>query len=421
MPVYRLRNGIKVWFDNAQDRLSFNDILRLVSTSTQRSNLRQIRGKQILYIAILKLPPLFLQLLKQHLQLPRTNPGQYGEVDGVPFLWIRLSGSKIGKAEDWGEFFNKMSNLQSHIGFCSVAYLAVEHDMPDECVERAMHFVMMRWRITGEWFNLDPQRVRRIMNRISAANISFSGTNCRFIIGETDGPDSLVGGFYQAPNQVPQNMTPHGFVYTVENILDQLEWDYLDALASNNALPENVRNVARRLRRTIKIGSTGPDDQGNFTVASLWDRVGLHYWAKCFMDTIRVVASPSIDCRADETRLHGRYFPFGPATVTPTPGPGQRILLSARPANTRHVSREHFELTDQDIVHNGDSTWSRFLVGQVGPPYIGNGVVIDMERDRGVTPPLHPTRAEMTFWQLHGLVTQNDVNENIAAGLYTPP
>jgi len=406
--VYDLANQIRIGYLGTQadlhtitSRLVFNHNL----TRQNRSALRLITGRQIVYIAILKLPQALWDLLRNHAGLPPTYFGQYGDENGERVFFIRLSGSKIGRAAGWTDFFNKMTNLKSHIGFCAISYLAIEHDMEDRSVEGAMHFVMMVYKITGEWYNLDPSRVRAILNRVIVAD-----NTCRFAFGETDGPDSPGAHF-----MIPLDSHDIGHVYLLKDKFDQAVRNVLRSIMADASLPQDVRTAVQRMLDDVKIGSTGPDDQGHLTRDSLWARIKLHLWAKCYVDSFDVVASPSRHCSDDETRLQGRYFPFEPTTAAP----GGRIYLSDRPANTRHISREHFSLTRQEIEEGRDSTWSRFVSGQVGPPYIGNvgdNETINETRHRAAATAPTFTRGDLWTWYGNGLVTLDDMGRNVQAG-----
>ena len=66
--------------------------------------------------------------------LLQSVEGQYGEfvlqangehfVPGTrrsrPILWLRLRATKVGKADSWRLFFQKMEKLQSHFGFAQL-------------------------------------------------------------------------------------------------------------------------------------------------------------------------------------------------------------------------------------------------------------------------------------------------------------
>jgi len=416
MPVIRVGGVFRIYYRDQAERQWIESRLH-EATPAFRTQLRQIIGKRIVYIAILDLSGDFVNLFdRRDGTVRQTNGGQYGEGNAVPMLWIRLKGKKIGCAGGWDEFFDKMTSLLTDIGFCGIHYLAIEHDMPEEMVEQAIHFLMLRWRISGEWYNLNTSdKIRLILRRVSTANSEYNTDNnlpdapCRFVFGSKGSPDE-ANATYTVPRDAPHGTTTQGFLYIAKDVYHQSEIDLLDSIINNQNIPANLRRIARYMRDGVKIGSTDPDDSRTFTLAALLERIRKHFWCKCTMDSVQYAASPSLDCRADERRVHGDHYDFDSTVVTG----GTEFQLANRPVHSSHIVREHFMLTNQQIDEGRDSTWADFFAAQPpGQPFIGGGVVMNGVRERVNAPPLGVPQDYLNQWLSLGLVTNDDLTDNM--------
>ena len=113
---------------------------RIIPASKRKEDESDDRNKSILYMMQLDLPDDFLEKIRK-----RCYP-----------LWYRLILVKIGHSQDWRTFIDKMQNLQFHIPFGRLKYIAIEHHhLPSKPAEQAMHYVFMGYHVTGEWYYMN--------------------------------------------------------------------------------------------------------------------------------------------------------------------------------------------------------------------------------------------------------------------------
>jgi len=268
--------GVSIHITNAHDRLlnSNRGILpreakgyvpRIIPASKRKVKDSDDDKKSILYMVQCDLPDKFMKKIKK-----RCYP-----------LWYRLELTKIGHSQDWDHFQQKMRNLQIHIPFCRLRYIAIEHHhLPSEAAEKAMHYVYMGYHVNGEWYYMNGMSKMYLMSKFPGSNIYMGYTTRPGRGGWTH--EEGQGHVYLAKFDWDTRVLPTcrlGALQTIRGILD------------DPTEPVEHKHITEDML-TTKTGST----------IGIRARLSQYTYAQVFAN-ITYHAIPSLNIRYDESAL----------------------------------------------------------------------------------------------------------------------
>mmetsp|Transcript_102 Transcript_102/g.232 ORF Transcript_102/g.232 Transcript_102/m.232 type:complete len:409 (+) Transcript_102:88-1314(+) len=327
-------------FSRSSGQLGIN--IHVLEDSLRRELLTnsEYRRQSVVYLVGLEITQSQLDIFNNQGFL-QTIAGEFGEVQfdvlGIdivpnsgqsqPSIWLRLRATKIGMAENWELFLEKMRKLQSNFGLARIHWLAIGHNFEPELAETALHLVFKPWHVEGEWFNLSPERrtlaVERMINAHQTYAQQVNGVGgLLFVCGRANYPTDYL---------TPLNGPDIGWVYAAWPNFDHADVQAMLAIVNEGANgvhgfhQDQVDFVTKTIQVT-KIGSTNDPN----------DRVRHYLWASCLTDSFHIGASQSRSLRPDERRRQASILSI------PVGAPGSRPIL---PPNSPHVSGEWMRCT----------------------------------------------------------------------------